>query len=1359
MSPSEQFLNLCTEGKIKEAQSLLKEGKIPSYAIATSLHKALSEGHVQLVEAILSDYKVQKNQEILDYFLREMIDENSVKGVELALKHGANVNHKYFSDTPLTKSCAYMYDKQAQTKIVQMLLNAGANVDFQDRYDQLTPLMLAVSSVSLNKEVVQLLLKSGPDLYLVNDQGLTALDLAQKNKFHEDELAQLFLTTHEGGEALSSAYQTAPLVQAVLAHNFALVQQMIESGEDINRADSNGKTALMGAVENHDTKMCTFLIENGADVNGVDNQGRSVLLQAVSTPQNLEICQHLFENEALEIDYKEPVLSTLIQSNISSSMSHLIQEFVHRAEAENQTKDWLHVPDSKGITPLMAALKKGNTRLAMQLLSLHEKDKNGNPIIPNEADVVFSAFERGGKFSQNKALLSLNEMNINAQDAQGNTALIKAAKMGDSEAVRSLLYQGADITLANNKGETLLTLEGLTPAVQSVIENYETPALIGAEEESIQMGSIQSYRHQYYNGPELFQAIRYGTAQQVEAILNDKSKGFEINTKDKYGKTPLMWAVQYNRMDILPTLLKYNPDIRLTDNKGQTAIEFASKTDNPALMQALLQYAHKCPETEGIQGIETQEGTNLQILLQSIKKRDLETFTKVLNQMPRTDIQNTQGEAAVSVLFQVASVVATQSYGRQDKETLLDMMTLLNEKKAGFYANFGDDSPLLVLSKSFGAENVDAQYLELLFQKAVSHGGFFQNKNIQDSQGNCPLHYLVDYAEKTNSTTMLHFLLEKGASLDIKNKAGLSVRDKLRISQNPKLRALADSKTSEIVIQGSSLTTIQDKPYQTALQTAIQEGNSGMIATLIGEALIPTKDMVWTEHLSGLNTHEAAFRSAHNENEGNTALHFLIKDGYYKETAQMLMKMDEKTALEFVNTPNESGITPFMLAVQAGDKRMVDLLLYHGADIRMANNKGQTASDLAKTSSMRSYLKEQIALIDSGQSVGKNASKSELVITAERDVSSKTDLFLQQLDLAFSAATNGNWDQYDELVEKTMHLYDPKESININAINPKTNETPLITAILMGDIGLVQEFLKDPRLDNEALKYQLNGKTAYDFALETENEAMIRLVTDAYQQKDSILLADPILAQNILLFAKEGNVQAILTEAQKRNLNIKNTKDSEGRTALHYLALHGKFDVINQLYSDVKQDIEIKELVARDNQSNSPLDLLAGKISKERLALVVKNSFFAELKKGTLADAYVISELIDHGGSYLLNEVDKKGTSALTHAIETGNLEMLDLLLKRGAVSFIKNGEKVSPEELVYNLIEKAEKSGDLSLLSTANKLQQYLETEGRELLAQSMEQSNPEGALAVLRPNAEQDLTTTASPSTRFITPFEQER
>ena len=222
---------------------------------------------------------------------------------------------------------------------------------------------------------------------------------------------------------------------------------------------------------------------------------------------------------------------------------------------------------------------------------------------------------------------------------------------------------------------------------------------------------------------------------------------------------------------------------------------------------------------------------------------------------------------------------------------------------------------------------------------------------------------------------------------------------------------------------------------------------------------------------------------------------------------------------------------------------------------------------------------------------------------------------------------------------------------------------------------------------------------------------------------------------------------------------VEKAKVSEGRTALHYLALHGKFDVINQLYSDVKQDIEIKELVARDNQSNSPLDLLAGKISKERLALVVKNSFFAELKKGTLADAYVISELIDHGGSYLLNEVDKKGTSALTHAIETGNLEMLDLLLKSGAVSFIKNGEKVSPEELVYNLIEKAEKSGDLSLLSSANKLQQYLETEGRELLAKSMEQSNPEGALAVLRPNAEQDLTTTASPSTRFITPFEQER
>jgi ankyrin repeat protein len=72
---------------------------------------------------------------------------------------------------------------------------------------------------------------------------------------------------------------------------------------------------------------------------------------------------------------------------------------------------------------------------------------------------------RTGNAEAVKALLAAGA-DVNAKDADGNTALMAAAKKGRTppETVKALLAAGADINAKNNKGETaLMILEKRSP--------------------------------------------------------------------------------------------------------------------------------------------------------------------------------------------------------------------------------------------------------------------------------------------------------------------------------------------------------------------------------------------------------------------------------------------------------------------------------------------------------------------------------------------------------------------------------------------------------------------------------------------------------------------------------------------------------------------------------------------------------------------------------------------------------------------------------------------------------------------------------------------------------------------------------
>jgi len=237
------------------------------------------------------------------------------------------------------------------------------------------------------------------------------------------------------------------------------------------------------------------------------------------------------------------------------------------------------------------------------------------------------------------------------------------------------------------------------------------------------------------------------------------------------------------------------------------------------------------------------------------------------------------------------------------------------------------------------------------------------------------------------------------------------------------------------------------------------------------------------------------------------------------------------------------------------------------------------------------------------------------------------------------------------------------------------------------------------------------------------------------------------VSADALQLAHENKTSALLALAQKNRLNIRNTKDRDDRTVLHHLALHNRFDEINTLIRDPKQNITTFDFVASDIYGNSVLDILRINGHEERVNRFVETRFHEEFQKRT-ADLNIVKELLEHGGGKYINTPDEYGTTPLAYAIKSGNSELVSLILKnapQGAI-VLEDGQQISPEELAKKMLAQAQESGDKTAILQAQKiLASVSSSKPQDQMASARGQNastNDQGALAVLGPHSSARLT-----------------
>ena len=159
-------------------------------------------------------------------------------------------------------------------QVVELLLKEKADPNIQNN-DGRTALMVA--SRNGHQQVVELLLKEKADPNIQNNDGRTALIVASQNG--HQQVVELLLKEKADPNIQNNDGWTALMVASQNGHH-QVVELLLKEKADPNIQDNDGRTALMVASQNGHQQVVELLLKEKADPNIQDNDGRTALMVA-----------------------------------------------------------------------------------------------------------------------------------------------------------------------------------------------------------------------------------------------------------------------------------------------------------------------------------------------------------------------------------------------------------------------------------------------------------------------------------------------------------------------------------------------------------------------------------------------------------------------------------------------------------------------------------------------------------------------------------------------------------------------------------------------------------------------------------------------------------------------------------------------------------------------------------------------------------------------------------------------------------------------------------------------------------------------------------------------------------------------
>ena len=411
---------------------------------------------------------------VYDTSLIRAIKINDADRVRTLMFANVNVNEKnYAGITPLTIAA-----EKGNMDIIRLLVERGkANINDKSSYG-VTPLIAAAAADK--PEVVTYLLKYGADATAKDDLGKTALLYAAG--LEDSKTLQHLIAADRLSINLPDNHGNTPLLYAVQKGNIVSAKALLDAGTKVDfRNPASGLSASAAASAEGDPEMIKLLIKNGkADPNLSDLAGRTPIFYAV------------------ENDKPEAVRLLLM------------------AGADPNAQD------NTGATPLMIASAKNYQDCVTLLLQQKGIDTTLKDHMGRNA-VMYSTYAPDVTAVQK--LIAANA-DINAADLTGNTPLMNAIKNGQDRMAVLLIQQGADLTPANQAGETAFSLaeQSLPNSATARVLSVKKDVLYqqAKQKESEALAEIRDLEQQIIQEEEDIKQLREDAKANAAAAINQE---------------------------------------------------------------------------------------------------------------------------------------------------------------------------------------------------------------------------------------------------------------------------------------------------------------------------------------------------------------------------------------------------------------------------------------------------------------------------------------------------------------------------------------------------------------------------------------------------------------------------------------------------------------------------------------------------------------------------------------------------------------------------------------------------------------------------------------------------------------------
>jgi len=667
-----QLVNAAKTGNIKTMEKLLAEGLPVDTGERSLLLLAAANGRYAAAEFLLDKganvKATDKKGNTLLHLLASSGRKEAVALMERALNRGADINALNFNSPRQTP--AEIAVKKGNLPGLELFMARGVIPDY---FFGNKPMIIYAFDAGQTK-IMKFLVEKGANINSENPAKETLLHLA------------------------------------VLDNDLLTVKYLVEKKIALERKGSQGKTALLIAVEKGYTKIADFLLQNGSAADATDYSGKNIMHILAAGKYNGKTIT-AFSTYGININKKDSSGLTPLMAAISGKRWENVQPLIEAGADFKFT-------DSAGKTLLVMAIDTKNPSLASFLIGkgidVKKKDTSGKTAL------LYAAGLKGKEWDKILTQIIQGGGNVNETDSSGSSAAGAAIDSWNSSGFSTLLDNGLNVNIKEHGTDPIVLY-----AYKKNVKSAFTELVKRGADISLKDGEGNSMLHLT---AEKDDRLFYKTLAAANPEL-------DLNIKNAAGKTPLFVAVEKGKLLFAKMLLdqKDKIDLSARDGQGMSLLHYLASTKGGLSLLSILE-----------------------VTPQQVSERDLAGRTPLALAVHAnlTDIANffiKNGADPKGEDWQGSKLVIT-AY-EQSKA----MMNLLLENGADPGAVNPDGKTLFYLS----IEKNDIMTLKLLVEKKG-------DVNRKYMGGLCPLNHAISKGR----TEIIQFLITSGADLNAKDDAG-----------------------------------------------------------------------------------------------------------------------------------------------------------------------------------------------------------------------------------------------------------------------------------------------------------------------------------------------------------------------------------------------------------------------------------------------------------------------------------------------------------------------------------------------------------------------------------------------------------